>query len=181
MSEIEQLRIIPTNKDYAERFLNGETINDITITSNDILVVPEYKRISITADSSNLVTSTLNNESTGYDKFFLDTYNCKNKYELTFPALTEDLIKGKKLEIHIYDNNTSVIAAKKGYVCTAILLGDVSGYYPSQIGRAMFCSLTYGICEAFVCSQAEGKLTIYESGANKLMFGTGYVVDIKVM
>ena len=43
MSEIEQLRIIPTNKYYSEKLLNGETVNDITMTSNDVLLLPEER------------------------------------------------------------------------------------------------------------------------------------------
>lgn len=166
-------------KQMQVRVTSNEKVEETLETSgeNDIVLIPEYKKISITTDASNLVTNSIDQSQGGIDKYFYDI-GSRYKHELTWNELTADLIGNKKLEIYIY--NTLMLETQK-YVCTAILLNKNGlGVNASQIGRLTYISSTYGICEAYVYCNAESKLTIYETN-NKLMFGNGFVVDIKVM
>lgn len=169
-------------KQMQVRVTSNEKVEETLETAgeNDIVLVPEYKKISLTADASNLVTNFIDTSQTGIDKYFYDI-GCRYKHELTWLALTADLIGNKKLEIYIYNNST--LGTQK-YVCTAILLNKHGlGVQASQIGRLTYISGTYGICEAYVYCNAESKLTIYEANNKNtnVMFGNGFVVDIKVM
>lgn len=157
--------------DYKQEVTDTYATKEWTDNKFEDLNIKKSVELSIVTSSDNTTETFLGGSSTGVDKYYYDAFGCKHRFDITFPELTADLIADRKVEIFLDYG-----------MCTVKLLdkwGVFSGVR-AQTGHILYVDPTYGICEAYICTDSAGKLTIYTTDNYNIMFTIGRTVDIKV-